>query len=388
LQVEQNGRTGVRILVLIQCANLGGMEQATLRLMRGLQARGHELELLSLNPIGGFGPLLQEAGIEHRGLPYAGYGGWCMVPRLRRELQRCKAGALIMTGHHFLTMLALGNLCAGHRILAIHYHHAGVKPDWQWRLIYRLACARFQAITYPSDFVRLEAERICPPVAGLAKTIRNPLPLPELSAPEQKLAARRSLGLPAGAPLVGNAGWLIPRKRFDLFLRTAAAIKARCPNAHFVIAGDGPDKPDLEQFTRQTGLADAVTWLGWLRRADLLYQALDVLLFNSDWDALPTTPQEAMAYALPVVASVQNGGLSEILISGENGYLLPNHDVQALADIVLGLLADRQRAFAIGHAARRTIAKLCDPDAIAAKHEALLLGGTGAPPRRPRLSRS
>jgi glycosyltransferase involved in cell wall biosynthesis len=353
------------------------MEQATLRLMQSLQAGGHILELLSLNPIGGLGPLLQEAGIPHRGLPYAGYGGSRIWRRLRRELKSCGAEALIMTGHHFLTMLGLGNFCAGHRVLAIHHYHAGVKAHWQWRLIYRLACVRFQTITYPSDFVRVEAQRIYPPVARLATTIRNPLVLPALPSPEQKLAARRSLGLPLGAPLIGNAGRLIRCKCFDVFLRTAVAIKARCPNAHFVIAGDGPERPELENLPRQTGLANAVTWLGWVRPADTLYQALDILLFNSDWDALPTTPQEAMAYGVPVVASVQNGGLSEILASGENGYLLPTHDIQALAGIVLGLFKDQHRAQAIGQAGRRTIASLCDPDAVAARYEEMLKGKVG-----------
>ena len=58
----------MRILNLIQCANLGGMEQASLRLMKALQARGHELRLISLNPIAGLGPSTQKANIRPEGL--------------------------------------------------------------------------------------------------------------------------------------------------------------------------------------------------------------------------------------------------------------------------------------------------------------------------------
>jgi glycosyltransferase involved in cell wall biosynthesis len=364
----------MKILNLIQCANLGGMEQASLRLMRGLQARGHELQLLSLNPIGGLGPLLQEANISYAGLPYAGRGGWRIVPRLRRKLKESQADALIMTGHHLLAMPALGDFAKGRRILAVHFHHTGVKPDWQWRLIYRLACAKFQAITFPSDFIRQEAERICPRVSRLAHTIRYPLYMPTLLTSEQKQAARRELKLPATGAVIGNAGWLISRKRFDVFLRTAAVIAARCPDAHFVIAGDGDERPRLEALAAELNLTGRLTWTGWLENTESFFASLDVLLFNSDWDALPVTPQQAMAHGVPVVGSVENGGLKEIISEPEFGFLLDRHDTEALAAAVVRLIETPAVAEQIGLAGRQRIRTMSDPEAIAMQHEKLLAG--------------
>jgi glycosyltransferase involved in cell wall biosynthesis len=361
----------MKILNLIQCANLGGMEQASLRLMRGLQARGHELQLLSLNPIGKLGPLMQAADIPHEGLPYAGRGGWRTMPLLRRKIRECQADALIMTGHHLLAMAALGDFAKGRRILAIHHHHAGVKPDWQWRLIYRLACSRFQAITFPSDFIRREAGCIYPPAAALSHTFRNPLYMPAPPTPEQKQAARRSLGLPPDVPVIGNAGWLIPRKRFDVFLRTAAIIAARCPGAHFVIAGDGAERSRLEALAASLNLTGRLTWTGWVQDMEIFYRSLDVLLFNSDWDALPTTPQEAMSHGIPVVASVVNGGLKEILSAPELGFLLDRHEPETLAAAVAHLLQDPVAASQISVAGRERIRLLTDPEAIAIAHEKL-----------------
>jgi glycosyltransferase involved in cell wall biosynthesis len=361
----------MKILNLIQCANLGGMEQASLRLMRGLQARGHELQLLSLNPIGKLGPLLQAAEIPHEGLPYAGKGGWRMLPGLRRKLRESKADAMIMTGHHLLAMAALGNVAKGRRILAIHFHHAGVKPDWQWRLIYRLACTRFQAITFPADFIRREAERIHPPVAAIAHTVRNPLNMPELPTAEQKQAARRTLGLPMAGPIIGNAGWLIPRKRFDVFLRTAALIASQRPDAHFVIAGDGAERSRLEALAAGLNLTGRLTWTGWVQNMETFYHSLDVLLFNSDWDALPTTPQEAMSHGIPVVASVVNGGLKEILSSPEWGFLLDRHEPETLAAAVVHLLQNPVAARQISLAGRERVRLVSNPEAIAIEHEKL-----------------
>jgi glycosyltransferase involved in cell wall biosynthesis len=361
----------MKILNLIQCANLGGMEQASLRLMQSLQARGHELQLLSLNPIGKLGPLLQAADISHEGLPYAGKGGWRILPSLRRKLHGYKADALIMTGHHLLAMPALGDFAKGRRILAIHFHHAGVKPDWQWRLIYQLACSRFQAITFPSDFIRREAEHIYPSVAGLAHTIRIPLNMPVPLTPEQKQAARRTLGLPPDVPVIGNAGWLIPRKRFDVFLQTAAIIAARCPEAHFVIAGDGEERQRLEALAASLNLTGRLTWTGWVQNMEIFYHSLDVLLFNSDWDAMGLTPLEAMSHGVPVVASVVNGGLKEILSSPEWGFLLDRHESETLASAAVHLLQNPTAAMQTSIAGRERVRLVSNPEAIAIEHEKL-----------------
>ena len=347
------------------------MEQASLRLMRALQARGHDCQLLSLNSIGALGPLLDSAGIPHEGLPYAGKGGWRILLQLRQKLRRNEAHALLMTGHNLLAMAVLGNVCQGRRVLAVHFHHSGVKPQWQWRLIYRLACSRFQAITFPSDFIRQEAECIHPPVAALARTIRNPLPLPLLSGEEEKLAARQLLRLPPHVPIIGNAGWLTPRKRFDIFLHTAALIATRCPEAHFVIAGDGEERLRLETLAKSLNLNERLTWVGWLQDMDVFYRSLDVLLFNSDWDAMPTTPLEAMSQGIPVVASVVNGGLKEILNSNQFGFLLNHHEVETLAAEVVRLIRNRTSARQTGLAGRERIRASSQPDAVATEYETL-----------------
>ncbi len=350
------------------------MEQASLRLMRGLQARGHRVSLLSLNPIGKLGPLLEDAGIPHEGLPYRGKGGWRGYASLKRKLGTIQADGLIMTGHHLLASIALGDFCRGHRLLAVHFHHAGVKPRWQWRLIYRLAARRFTAVTFPCDFIRREAESIFPPIARLAHTIVNPLDVSSVPTGQDRAKARDFLGLPRGSLVVGNAGWLIPRKRFDVFLHVAQEVLARIPNAVFLIAGDGPERKALESLVCGLGISASMRWLGWCQEMASFYKSLDVLLFNSDWDALPTTPLEAMSFGVPVVCSVLHGGLNEIIDSARYGYVRSTHDVKVLAGVVLQLLKHPQQATAMGLAARNRIEQICRTEPIVEWHERALLG--------------
>jgi glycosyltransferase involved in cell wall biosynthesis len=350
------------------------MEQASLRLMSALKVRGHDISLLSLNPIGKMRPLLEAVGIPCQGLAYGGPYGCKAIPGLRRYLANSDADAVLMTGHHLLAMMALGRFCRGRRILAIHFHHEGVKNSWVWRLIYMVACTKFQAVTFPADFIRKEAEGIYPPVASRAHTVRYPIALPTLRTPESKRAARCSLGLPLYTPIVGNAGWLIPRKRFDVFLRTAAIIAKSCPDVHFLIAGDGEERPRLESLAARLGLASRIKWTSWVEDMRTFYESIDVLLFNSDWDALPMTPQESMSYGIPVVASVIHGGLKEVLANDEWGKLLDRHDEEALAAAVSRLISNPSEANAVGSAGRERIGSISAPENIAAYHEKLLLG--------------
>jgi glycosyltransferase involved in cell wall biosynthesis len=347
------------------------MEQASLRLMQALQARGHELKLISLNPIGGLGPMLERAGIPAVGLNYSGQGRSVSFSCLRRTIGKERADALIMTGHNLVASLALGDVCRGRRMMAMHYHHEGVMPPWRWRLIYRAAKHQFQTVSFPSDYVRREAETIYPPIRVVAETIRNPLPLVPPPAPSMSLAFRERIGVPASAPLIGNAGWLIRRKRFDIFLRTAAELLTTRPDAYFVIAGDGEERGSLVELAAALGIAQRITWLDWLSEMTPFYAGIDVLLFNSDWDAFPTAPVEAMSYGLPVVASLEHGGLGEILDSA-TGWLLSQHDPKALAAAVVEALSPEGRRR--GTLARGRIGRASDPLAIAETVEARLKG--------------
>ena len=66
----------MKILILIQCANLGGMEQSTLLLLDELKQMGHEVELLSLNEMGPIEPVLRKHGIPASAIRYRGKWGW------------------------------------------------------------------------------------------------------------------------------------------------------------------------------------------------------------------------------------------------------------------------------------------------------------------------
>ena len=355
----------MKILTLIQCANLGGMEQSTLLLLDELKAMGHEVELLSLNELGPLKPVLEKKGIPSSAVGYRGRWGWRSFFPLRRSLRRKKADSLIMVGHNLMAMLALGDFCKKNRILSLHFHHQGVKSRLEWRLIYSVAIWKFKSIIYPSRFIMDEAITIVPALKTTQKTVSYPIPTP-ISIPdevgrEERLHACSLLGLPPHFRYVGNAGWLIPRKRWDIFLSVAEQVVREIPDVRFLIAGDGPEREKLELLSRELGIEDHVIWLGWQSGLETFYQVIDVMVFNSDWDAMGRTPLEAMSYGIPVVASMLHGGLSEMLSSRDHGFLIDIHDVSQLSAQVIRLLQDPRLARSIGKAARMHIEEVGSP---------------------------
>jgi len=362
----------MKILILIQCTNLGGMEQAALELAKELKLQGHQPEFLSLTPVGNLGPVLESLGIPVSGIDYRGAFGWKSFVPLKRKLSGIDVDALIMFGHNLMGMLALGSFCRNRRLLTLHFHHQGVMNPLLWKTLYAVARWRFAKVVFPSAFIRDEAITLSPWIQKRSLILRYPFASHSTVSLEEKRNARRALGIAEADAVVGNAGWLIPRKRWDVFLRVAELVIKSRPDALFLIAGNGPERESLEALATELGIAHRIQWIGWQSDLSVFYKALDVLLFNSDWDAMGRTPLEAMTYAVPVVASVTHGGLGEIMDSEKHGFFLMEHVLEKLAEYVIRLLDDPVLAASTGDAGRKKIMEVGDSRKYAQRMLALL----------------
>lgn len=320
----------MKILHVMQCANLGGMEQTTLLRMKHLIKRGHSCNLVSLNPIGALSEKLARTTIVYKGLRYRKPWGLPTLWSMHKAFSESQCDSILMSGHNVAAQLVVRGIQAKRKVLAVHYHHKGVKSLRSWRMIYGLAYECFDTITFASTFIRNEALDILPALADKSIVLPNPFELPPAPSSQRRQAIRSRMGLRPDDLVIGNAGWLIHRKRFDIFLRVCAEIKQHFPTLRILIAGDGPLRGHLEGLAKELGVSGITRFLGWLPDIEWFYSALDLLLFNSDWDALGRTPIEATALGTPVVASVVHGGLSE-MVPGGSIRIIDAHDVPRLS---------------------------------------------------------
>jgi glycosyltransferase involved in cell wall biosynthesis len=139
-------------------------------------------------------------------------------------------------------------------------------------------------------------------------------------------------------------------KNHRCFLRAAARLQGRFPEVEFVLAGDGPLRPELEREAENLGLKGHVLFLGDCRDIPAVLASLDISVLPSASESLSNAILESMAAAVPVVAT-RVGGNPE-LVTPERGVLVPLDDAEAIADSVGRLLGDAERRAELGRNAR------------------------------------
>ena len=354
-------RSGTKhIAALLQCTNLGGMENVSYSLFEQLQARGFTLKVVTPRPWGPGRPRVLNIDPEAQAFNYQGKFGWRSFPTFRRHAKAvCRFSERVWVIGTDVSCLAAARLTGKKILLSHHYHH--FENRWsrlRWTAFYLAFGFGLDAITYPTEFTRNEAFRIAPWLKGKTHIVRYGFDLhyeTEEQVEELKRAARSALGLPQDAFVVGNGGWLIPRKRFDVFLHTAKWVSQRIPNARFYICGGGPEEGCLRKLAEDLGIAEQVHFTGWVQDLTSYYRAWDALLFNSDFDTLPCTPLEAASYGCLCVASCRYGGLSEFIKDGKTGFLLTQHDPEKLAEILVCLFRSPTLGSAIRQEASQSI---------------------------------
>jgi glycosyltransferase involved in cell wall biosynthesis len=156
-------------------------------------------------------------------------------------------------------------------------------------------------------------------------------------------------------------------KGHNVFLDAARAVIASEPDARFLIVGDGVGFDEVSRRVREMGLDARVRLTGFRRDIPEVMAALDVLVLPSiRSEAIPQVIPQALAVGTPVVASTV-GGSPELIRDGENGRLVPPGDPKALADAILALLGDPERARAMARAGQALIRERYTIDATMAR---------------------
>jgi len=147
-----------------------------------------------------------------------------------------------------------------------------------------------------------------------------------------------------------------PRKNVELLLKSFAIIKTKFPNLNLVIIGDKPQSNNLEKFCTKLGIRDSVHFLGRMNREEIItyYNQAKLFILPSLQEGLGIIVLESMACGTPVV-STKCGGPEEIIIDGENGYLVENNNLDELTHAVCKLLEDDELRKRMGEKAREHI---------------------------------
>jgi glycosyltransferase involved in cell wall biosynthesis len=242
------------------------------------------------------------------------------------------------------------------RIPAItHIRFPDSKAGYRWFLP-----ARFARAIFVSTSARLEAEAEAPALfAGSSVSIYDPVESPEPMPGADRAAARASLGLAPSDLAAGLIGQVSEVKGIWDFVEAAALIAARDVPMRFVVIGDdlqtdGAVRRAMTDRVAGLGLTDRFVFTGYRPDAARLAGALDVVAAPSHVEPLGLSALEAMAAGVPVVAAAV-GGLTESVVDGRTGLLVPARDPQALAGALIRLAKNPAERAAFGREARTRV---------------------------------
>ncbi|MFP5223821.1 MAG: glycosyltransferase family 4 protein [Acidobacteriota bacterium] len=193
-------------------------------------------------------------------------------------------------------------------------------------------------------------------LAALARTFEPKLGYPIIpnGADTDFFSPRTGARVPGPVRLFFH-GRVVFQKGLDTLLAALGQLPPDAPwELH--IAGDGPQRPELEAQAARLGIADRVVFRGWMRRPELsrVLREMDLYVFPSRDEGMPNAVLEAMASGLPVVAT-RIAGSEELVVPEVTGLLAAPESATELARAVSRLVGDARTREAMGRAGRRRV---------------------------------
>jgi glycosyltransferase involved in cell wall biosynthesis len=212
--------------------------------------------------------------------------------------------------------------------------------------------------------------------------VRNGLDLLRFDAQAAE-ELKAPLPIPEGAPFVAVIGNLWPVKGHRMLVEAVGKLAGKLPGWRFLCAGDGSERPWLTRRIAELGLEDRVLLIGHRLDVPALLRRARAAALCSSAEGLSTALMEAMAASLPVVAT-RVGGNPELVRDGENGFLVPSGDADAMAARLLDLLGGEPgRAMQMGLRGRARIETELTLEAMARGHRDLYRRALGLQDPRP-----
>jgi glycosyltransferase involved in cell wall biosynthesis len=245
-----------------------------------------------------------------------------------------------------------------------------VYDELPMRLAHRLYARITRAIVRRADAGIVASETLGRKYAG-----RRPLTVAYRALRDPSyLAMERPVRAPRTILYLGR---LSPEKGTTTLLTAFEKVVEKLPDARLVLAGEGPQRPELESHARRAGMADAIEMPGWIEHGEQLKTLLaraDVLCLPSYSEGMPAALIEAMSAGLPVVGS-EVGDIPAVISAQRAGLTVPPRDEDALAAALLDVLSDGTEYARMSEAAVATArARSFEQETGRVVHAALRLG--------------
>jgi len=342
------------IIYLANSEKIGGGNKVLMDLITGLDRRRFTPVLISPRR-GALTDWASSAGVPWHEIPVDTDNGRAALVRQAVSLAflawRRRAGVLhAIAPRCYRTAGLAGAMTGVKRVCHVQFSASAGELTWSFRF-------GVDAVVTCYEAQAREVVAALPPPAPRVLAIPNSVDIhrytPGLGDPGVRQYWRRGAD-----QIVVTVGHLSEVKGYPTFLKAAAMIAQVMPRCRFLAVGGETLEPGygdmLKRMAAGLGIADRVDFLGWRNDVPDILRAADVMVLPSLAEGLPLAVLEAMACGRPVVATAVNG-TPEAVADGETGLLIPANAPAALADSVVSLLRDPERAERMGAAGRARV---------------------------------
>jgi sugar transferase (PEP-CTERM/EpsH1 system associated) len=358
--------------------DVGGLENGVVNLINRLPADRYRHAVIALTQITDFRDRIKRDDVQFVALEKPpGQGIW-QLPHLRRVFSEMRP-AIVHTRNIGALEASLPALIAGVPA-RLHGEHGwdSADPDgsnWKYRLTrraYRLTVQRWIALS--SHIERYLRDAVGVPAARLTRICNG-------VDTDRFRPAQGSHGAIPGSPFNDPALWLVGtvgrlqtvKDQVNLVHAVAHAVavssEARA-RLRLVIAGDGPQRAEVEAAIIDTGLRNHAWLAGARDDVPTILRGLDAFVLPSRAEGISNTILESMACGLPIVAT-RVGGNPDLIDDGATGRLVPPANPKALGGALLALFADPIAARGLGRAARAECERRFSLDRMVADYAAV-----------------
>jgi len=344
----------MKLVLVTSSLSSGGAERVLVLLARGLARRGHdvtvvtiygeELDFFRLPP--GVNRVALGLGKDTVGLPAKLWANARRIRALRRAIRGARPDAVISLLGRTNVLTLLATVGMGMPVIVSEHTDPRKEPlPGVWQSLRRIAYRRAARVVSVSAAIDSYFDWIA---ADKRAVIPNPV---DFAGLEQE-----GLGLEFPWPhTVIAMGRLAPEKGFDLLIAAFASLAERFADWGLAILGEGRLRGELESLCARAGLAGRVLLPGAIPSPGSTLKNAELFVLSSRWEALPMALVEAMACALPVVATECTAGAAELVRPGQNGLLVPTENTPALAAAMAEMMQDPARRRVLGQNAAASV---------------------------------
>lgn len=337
----------IRLLHCIETISSGGVENRRLTIAKNLDFNRFELKIICTKAVGPIKHQLEGLGVEIIEVgTFKSPFEWTKYKKVLRLIRKYQPQIIHGAVFEGMSMATVGGYLGRIPVIILEetsFPSTRSKKALFLQRIYSIFADKVigiapSVVRFLKEKVRISSSKVL--------LINNGVDIPE-TCPEQEIfQIRKSLRLEKDDLVIGSVGRVHDSvKRFSDILKALKLLDNS--KIKFLLVGQGPDLDELKKLSNQLGIQGQFIPVGFQEKPNLFYQIMNIFCLPSAHEGFGLVAAEAMLHKLPVIAT-KVGGLQDIVIDGETGFLVPPFSPDLIAEKLKILIEDPELRKSMG----------------------------------------